>query len=492
MVALIGVMKTAFISVNAQVADGYRISYTAAAALTGVPLILSAFTGLVSLVTSRLCGKRPIYLISLLLLFIGTIWNTSVRTSYSQCLAARVFQGLGWGAFDTLVQSSIYDTFFEHERNLRVSIYTIVTVTTTWGPPLLGGVSSRGPTGFELQFTILSCFLVLAVLAVALGVPETAYDRTYTLPRIDEATESPYKASMCQGIRRDRILDIITDYIVRMKPYSYTRGSADSATLLQVPRAFIAPTTIIVFFTSFLPYSSLWAFSSSLSLLPYPIYPTTIIGVLMTGPWLLATATAAISTLLPLFLPQFPLLASISIQFNKITTAVIAAGSLLAFIGILTFGLHTDAGIHSVKILDTNLPAISFTLGLLAVGSYILDVISRPLIRLSTMSNNQAVVTRNENDMAAGVACWKTLFAGILVIAVPPSSGSVLSAGHGLRDVSIGFAVAQVVIAAVVGSIWWFFGEEVRRCDGRVMKLDDGSGAGEGSRGREGSFFDTD
>lgn len=112
MVALTGVMKTAFISVNAQGADGYRVSYTAAAALTGVPLILSAFTGLFSLVTSRLCGKRPIYLVALLLLFIGTIWNTSVRTSYGQCLAARVFQGLGWGAFDTLVQSSIYDMFF--------------------------------------------------------------------------------------------------------------------------------------------------------------------------------------------------------------------------------------------------------------------------------------------------------------------------------------------------------------------------------------------
>lgn len=122
-VALNGVMKTAFISVNAEAANGHRVSYIAAAALTGVPLILSAFTGLISLVTSRICGKRPIYLISLSLVFIGTIWNTSVRTSYSQCLAARVFQGLGWGAFDTLVHSSIYDMFFVSPASLPSSLF---------------------------------------------------------------------------------------------------------------------------------------------------------------------------------------------------------------------------------------------------------------------------------------------------------------------------------------------------------------------------------
>ncbi|KAJ4399942.1 hypothetical protein N0V85_005880, partial [Neurospora sp. IMI 360204] len=335
------------------------------------------------------------------------------------------------------------NAFKEHERNLRVSIYTIVVITTTWGPPLLGGVSSRGQTGFELQFTVLSCFLVLAVPSIALGVPETAYDRTYTLPRIDEGSESPYKASMCQGIRLDRIFDTINDYIVKMKPYSYTRGSADSVTLLQAPRAFIAPTTLILFFISFLSYSSLWAFSSSLSLLFHFAYTTTTIGVLMTGPWLLATATAAFFTLLPLFLlrlqPQFPALSTIPTQFNnKVITAAITAGSLLAFIGLLAFGLHTNAGIHSDKISSINLPVISFTLGLLATGAYVLDAISRPLIQMSTAStsssNNQTVATRTANDMSAGVGCWRTLFAGILVIAVPssissPSSGAVLLSG---------------------------------------------------------------
>jgi MFS family permease len=112
MVAMTGVTKTIFMTVNAQLAENYLVSYTAVAALTGVPLILSAFTGFVCLAASRICGKRPLYLASLLLVFIGTVWNTNVATSYSQCMAARVFQGLGWGAFDTLVLGSIQDTYF--------------------------------------------------------------------------------------------------------------------------------------------------------------------------------------------------------------------------------------------------------------------------------------------------------------------------------------------------------------------------------------------
>ena len=112
MVAMTGVMKTIFVTTNAQIAEGYGVSYTSATALTGVPLIISAVTGFASVVAARICGKRPVYLASSLLVFIGAVWNTNAASSYAQCMAARVFQGLGWGAFDVLVPGSIQDTYF--------------------------------------------------------------------------------------------------------------------------------------------------------------------------------------------------------------------------------------------------------------------------------------------------------------------------------------------------------------------------------------------
>jgi len=112
LVSITGVTKTMFMTVNAQVAEAFLVSYTAVAALTGIPLILSALTGMICLVASRICGKRPLYLVSLLFVFIGTVWGTNVASSYTQCMAARIFQGLGWGAFDTLILGSIQDTYF--------------------------------------------------------------------------------------------------------------------------------------------------------------------------------------------------------------------------------------------------------------------------------------------------------------------------------------------------------------------------------------------
>lgn len=105
-------MKTVFVTVDASVTRTFDVSYPSIAALTGVPLMLSAFTGHASLIASKLWGKRPIYLVSFVFIFIGSIWNMTTATSFSGSMAARVFQGIGWGAFDTLVVGSIHDTFF--------------------------------------------------------------------------------------------------------------------------------------------------------------------------------------------------------------------------------------------------------------------------------------------------------------------------------------------------------------------------------------------
>lgn len=105
-------MKTALITVNSILTEQLGASYVAVAALTGVPLMLSAVTGLASCTASKVWGRRPVYLVSAVLIFIGVVWNANISTSYGQYMAARIFQGLGWGAFDTMLVGSIMDTYF--------------------------------------------------------------------------------------------------------------------------------------------------------------------------------------------------------------------------------------------------------------------------------------------------------------------------------------------------------------------------------------------
>jgi MFS family permease len=128
-VGLIGGMKTAFISVNSVLAMQYNASYTAIASLTAVPLMLSAVTGMLSLMASKVWGKRPVYLVSMTLVFIGAMWNMRTMESWGECMGARVFQGLGWGAFDTLVLGSIQDTYFVSDSNLKPAFSVLLPFT---------------------------------------------------------------------------------------------------------------------------------------------------------------------------------------------------------------------------------------------------------------------------------------------------------------------------------------------------------------------------
>ncbi len=369
-------------------------------------------------------------------------------------------------------------------------------MATTWGGPLLGGVASQGATGVSLQFTILSAFFVVAVPAVALGVPESAFDRTFALAQTPgTGATTQFKNGFPPAPRRLVSLETVTDYIVKLKPYAYSRPM-DSSLLLQAPRAFITPTTALLVVVSLLPYASLWGLTASLSLFfrPLPfVLSAGKIGALFTAPFLLSAAAVA----LPAFAPRW--------QANftaKLHMGAIATGAALAFIGVLTFGLHLDAAmtpplpddataipptIFALEYLAprVNLPAVSFVLGLLAAGASILDATAAPVIKHSTSftGSNLIVVTRNTADMTAGVSCWRTLVAGIFVMAVP----NAVWWWDGLRAFCIGSGIALVVVAAVVASVWWLWGEGIRRWDGRLMGLVNLEGLRKG-----GSFFDLD
>ncbi|PHH91772.1 hypothetical protein CDD83_10340 [Cordyceps sp. RAO-2017] len=178
-VGLVGAMKTAFVTTGGVMASRYGVEYTTVAALTSVPILLSVLAGLGSSVAAKLWGKRPLYLASAVPLLVGSVWAAAAAAdSYAACMAARVLQGLGWGAFDVLVLGSIQDTYFEHERDLPVSLYNIFTIATTWGSPLVGGLASSSGGSFAAQFRVVSALHIVSLPLLVLGAPETAFDRT--------------------------------------------------------------------------------------------------------------------------------------------------------------------------------------------------------------------------------------------------------------------------------------------------------------------------
>ncbi|KAL8382082.1 hypothetical protein RB595_006053 [Gaeumannomyces hyphopodioides] len=503
-VALAGVMKTALVPVNVQLEQSFNRSYTAIAALTGVPLLLGALSGMVALVAARVWGKRPLYIAGMLTMFLGCIINTAAQ-DYGTAMAARVFQGIGWGVFDSLVLGTIHDVYFEHEHGLRLAIHQVVSVGTTWGGPLLGGVASMNPGGFRVQFQILCAFQAISSLLVAFAAPETVYDRSFVFLNTPSTAASYQKQQQQLKPLGDIDVEAVKEYLGGMQPHSYRAVSVTKDLLLQAPRAMIAPTTLLLLLVTFLPFSALWAVAGTLSMLfahlPFELTPASI-GALLTGPFLLGAGTAAFFSLAPWWRSRQSL--------APMNVLAVAAGSFLVFVSLLGAGLHAESAMMApmVAMADQGMvtaadaaesspfmvggfagrlsfPGLGVLLALLGAGVYAVDAAVRPMIAKSTQftSSNLGVALRNTVDMESTLVLARSALAGVFVIAAP----SMASAFGALRSALVGFGVSQLCVAGAVGAVWWLWGQDVLLLDGHVMKCIDLS-----SLRRTGSFFDTD
>lgn len=95
-----------------------------------MPLILSAITGVISVVVSRTIGKRIVYLVSAIFMLVGSIYNMHVGLSFAQFVGARALQGIGMGAFNTIPLASIQDMYFVSPiEHISTNFYNVISGT---------------------------------------------------------------------------------------------------------------------------------------------------------------------------------------------------------------------------------------------------------------------------------------------------------------------------------------------------------------------------
>lgn len=373
-----------------------------------------------------------------------------------------------------------------------------MNIATTWGSPLVGGVASqRSGNDFTVPFRIISGFFALAIPLMLLGAPETAFDRSSAA-----VAPTPISGFTISNrwqpwrIRHRLTKTRIAQYLDEMRPRSF-HAPVTRTIILQIPRAMAAPTTILVFLLSCVPFCALWGYSSSISLFlsPEPLStPSSVVGTVMTGPWILPT----------LVVTSLALYRGVHLQFTRLANClIICGGSSLALIGILSFGLGLDnfmsAGYSTSAsgggrtwhffspdgAKQVSLALVSFQIGILAAGTAVLDAATRPSLARSASftSSNMSIALRSIGDMHTGIVILRSLAVGIFAIAVPVA---VSSAG-GLKAAAIGLAITQAVAATAIVLAGYFLDESIWRADGRSMGLVDLS-----SLKLSSSFFDTD
>lgn len=173
--AVAGVVGPAIATIGGVLVKEFHTTFHMVATWSGYQFWPAGVGGLVCSAVSRVWGKRTVYLMSLILILAGAIWNACARTPNS-FLGSRILQGFGLGAFETIVPSSIGDLFYVHERGKRIALYNLSFVGCSYFMPIIGGYISM-KHGWRMQFIIISIFLAPILAMMFFLVPEHAYNR---------------------------------------------------------------------------------------------------------------------------------------------------------------------------------------------------------------------------------------------------------------------------------------------------------------------------
>ncbi|KAF4635629.1 hypothetical protein G7Y89_g2466 [Cudoniella acicularis] len=472
--AVVGMLKTILVTVGSVLATEFNVSYMSITALTGLPLIFGGLAGMKSVVLSQIWGKRAIYLVSSVVMLLAAVWNMHVFGSYGQFMVSRLFQGIAWGSFESLVLLSVKDMYFAHERNSRITIYNITNIFFTWGSPMVGGIASQRLETFRNEIMIVNVIQAFSIVFLGLITPETTYYR-------DTFSGQSVGSSHFQTtITTQSSVSGFKSYVhsLRLTNSNSTAKFSISRALLPL-RALIAPSTVLTFLLTAPLMATAYGVANILSELfsPQPImaFPTAI-GLMFTVPLIASLLTYAKGALISH-------LVSRNNTSSSRYLAVGIPGLLIGFIGILAFGLYTDGTLRPVtkqsgvinafyaQGQDLSERIVSVVFGLLVSGAILLNYAGVSQLKAAAANSDESDVLEN------GHRVLQDIFSGIFVIGMPlwvPSGGGMLD---GLKETSIALAVVVMVMGSSACAALWVFGEKLGKVDGRVLRRERREGA---------------
>ena len=151
-------------------------AFTDIALLTGYHLLGVGVAGFIFVASARVWGKRHLYLLGTVIIIISSAWGGGSNHNYKSLLAARFFQGVGLAPFEALVNASVGDLYFVHERGKRMALSNLSLFGGAFFAPVLVG-KMTSTLGWQWTFYFIAIFTALMLPLVILFVPETAFVR---------------------------------------------------------------------------------------------------------------------------------------------------------------------------------------------------------------------------------------------------------------------------------------------------------------------------
>lgn len=87
---------------------------------------------------AKVFGRRPVYIIAITVLFACSVWGAFAK-DYTSFLASRVVSGFGMAPYEVLVQITIGDMYFVHQRATRIAAWNLFLLGGIAGGSLISG-----------------------------------------------------------------------------------------------------------------------------------------------------------------------------------------------------------------------------------------------------------------------------------------------------------------------------------------------------------------
>lgn len=170
----------------------YSVQNTAA----GVLFLAIGYWTLLASPMPWLYGRKIQYVICILSGLGGSIWFARVETR-QDAIWNQLFVGASESCAEALVQLSLSDLFFQHQRGSVLGIYILATSIGTFLGPLISGYIAAD-VGWRWVGWIAAIICGITIIVLIFGFEETAFDRDAILsgqlispadPTLDEAEE---------------------------------------------------------------------------------------------------------------------------------------------------------------------------------------------------------------------------------------------------------------------------------------------------------------
>lgn len=147
---------------------------------------------------ARVWGKRHLYLLGTVIIIISCIWAGVSGHNYKSLLWARIFQGVGLAPFEALLNASVADLFFVHERGKRMAFSNLALFGGAFFTPVIVG-KMTSTMGWQWPFFFVAIFTGALLPVVVFFCPETTYVRPDYLSNPDLPRTAPGSSNYSQS-----------------------------------------------------------------------------------------------------------------------------------------------------------------------------------------------------------------------------------------------------------------------------------------------------